>query len=40
MIEIDRTLLREFGSEMVEHVAACEQVLVRASTNIATALDA
>jgi chemotaxis protein histidine kinase CheA len=32
MIEFDRAVLREFATEMVEHVAACEQVLVRAST--------
>ena len=33
MIELDGAVLREFGSEMLEHVAACEQVLVRASTD-------
>ena len=33
MIEFDGALLREFASEMIEHVAACEQVLVRASTD-------
>ncbi len=32
MIELDRAVLREFATEMLEHVAACEQVLVRAST--------
>jgi chemotaxis protein histidine kinase CheA len=32
MIEFDHAVLREFATEMVEHVAACEQVLVRAST--------
>ena len=33
MIDRDRAVLREFSSEMLEHVAACEQVLVRASTD-------
>jgi chemotaxis protein histidine kinase CheA len=33
MIEFDGAVLREFASEMTEHVAACEQVLVRASTD-------
>jgi two-component system chemotaxis sensor kinase CheA len=32
VIELDRAVLREFGAEMLEHVAACEQVLVRAGT--------
>jgi chemotaxis protein histidine kinase CheA len=32
MIELDRALLAAFAVEMLEHVAACEQVLVRAST--------
>ena len=32
MIEFDRAVLREFATEMLEHVAACEQVLVRAGT--------
>ena len=32
MIELDRAVLREFATEMLEHVAACEQVLVRSST--------
>jgi two-component system chemotaxis sensor kinase CheA len=32
MIELDRAVLQEFATEMREHVAACEQVLVRAST--------
>src|SRR5260370_40131623 len=32
MIELDRALLAAFAVEMLEHIAACEQVLVRAST--------
>jgi chemotaxis protein histidine kinase CheA len=32
MIELDRALLGAFAVEMLEHVVACEQVLVRAST--------
>jgi chemotaxis protein histidine kinase CheA len=32
MIEFDRVLLGEFAAEILEHVAACEQVLVRAAT--------
>jgi chemotaxis protein histidine kinase CheA len=32
MIEFDRALLGEFAAEILEHVAACESVLVRAST--------
>jgi two-component system chemotaxis sensor kinase CheA len=32
MIEFDRALLGEFAAEIREHVAACERVLVRAST--------
>jgi two-component system chemotaxis sensor kinase CheA len=32
VIELDRTVLREFATEMDEHVASCEQVLIRAST--------
>jgi chemotaxis protein histidine kinase CheA len=32
MVEVDRALLGAFAAEMLEHVAACERVLVRAST--------
>jgi chemotaxis protein histidine kinase CheA len=32
MADVDRALLGAFGAEMLEHAAACEQVLVRAST--------
>ncbi|MEA2699590.1 MAG: two-component system, chemotaxis family, sensor kinase CheA [Myxococcales bacterium] len=32
MAEVDRALLTAFAVEMLEHVAACEQVLVRAAT--------
>jgi chemotaxis protein histidine kinase CheA len=31
-LDLDPALLQEFAAEMLEHVAACEQVLVRAST--------
>src|SRR5260370_3180638 len=36
VIEFDRALLGEFAAEILEHVAACEQVLVRASTEPVT----
>jgi two-component system chemotaxis sensor kinase CheA len=36
MIEFDRALLGEFAAEILEHVAACESVLVRASTEPAS----
>ena len=34
MADVDRALLDAFAVEMKEHVAACEQVLVRASTDV------